>query len=245
MQRTILISGGMGGLGRAIARGFADHGYRVAVLYRHTAKAEVDIFLRSLPGESHLEIPCDLADFVAVEGAVTELASVAGRVDVCVHAAVEPIARKNIADMDAVSFRRQFDVALFGGFNLFKSVADVMKKQRAGAIIGVLSSVLESGGVLGNMPGYVSAKFALRGLLRELAKEVASYGVTVNAVSPGFMETPLNADLARPVTEFFKKKKLLVTPEAVAAVVYDLVDGATVKRTGHIVPVPGGDAFLL
>jgi len=206
-MNTAVISGGMGGTGKALARTLAGLGYRVVLLYKTTPQKEAAAFVAALPGDGHAALRCDIADAPALAGALKDVHEVA----VLVHAAVDPIVRKTLPAMSAREFRAQFEAGVFGGFNLLSLVAPRMQKD--GLMVGITSDALEEKSDGGTMPGYLAAKFALRGLLREAAKEFKS--VRVVALAPGLMQTKLTADVPQRLFEWMKET--MNTPEDVAA----------------------------
>lgn len=198
-RKTAVISGGMGAVGQAVAQALAAQGHRVALLYRSNLPEEVVAFLAALSEDDHRAMCCDITQEAEVRTAVDAVWEAFGRIDVCVHAAADPIARGKVENLSSETFRSQFEANLFGGFNLFKHVFPIMK-ERGGLMVGITSAVLETGG--GAMPGYTAAKAALRALLRDLAKEGAPVGIRVNAIAPDLMRTKLTADLPPRLFEF-------------------------------------------
>lgn len=219
-KKVAVISGGMGGVGRATAVAFAREQYRVVMLYRNSRDDEVAEARASMPGE-HIFMRCDVNDAQEVGRSMDEIISRTGRIDVAVHAAVDPIKRERILDMDESVFRSQFEAGFFGAFNFLKPIAKIMKRQRHGTLIGITSSVLGSPTTPVRMGAYTVCKIALRGFLRELHRELSSSGVRVFAVAPGLMRTRLNADLPEKFFEIVKEYQgegggVPMTAEAVA-----------------------------
>ncbi len=242
-----VISGGSGMIGSAIARRLAQDGFLVAVLYHDTTEEEITKMMEPL-GSGHRAFACDLTDANAVRVVIEKIRSEMGVIGACVHAAGSAITRKNITDVDERALRADFEVTFFGGFHLFKAVAPVMKEARQGTMIGITSAAIEPNAASGRMAGYIPAKYALRGMLRELAREMASSGVTVHAVAPGFIPGGLNADLPERVAEFAREKSplgRLTTPEDVAEVVSFLCSPGARSLTGLSLPVAAGDATTL
>jgi 3-oxoacyl-[acyl-carrier protein] reductase len=137
--------------------------------------------------------------------------------------------------MTADEFISQFDVDVFGGFNLCKSVIPIMKKGEGGTLIAITSSVIESSGA--QMGAYTSAKFAVQGMLREFARELAADSIRVYAVAPGLLKTELTADLPERYFEFVEKQRgtHLETTEEVARLCMELSEGKSETGTSHSV----------
>lgn len=192
-RKIAVISGGMGGVGRATAVALARENYRVVVLHRNSSGDEIAEAQSSMPGE-HVFMKCDVCN-TKETAHVIETISHAGNIGVAVHSAVDPISRERILGMDEITFRGQFEAGFFGAFNFFQPIAKVMKEQKQGTLIGITSTVIESDSTPARMGAYTVGKIALRGLLRELHRESQSSGVRVFAVAPGLMRTQLNKDL--------------------------------------------------
>jgi 3-oxoacyl-[acyl-carrier protein] reductase len=223
----------MGGVGRAAAQALARAHYRVAVLYRNSREDEVAEARASLPGE-HMFIQCDVTNGQDVARAIDKIYAKTGRIDAAIHAAVGPIIREKILSLDESAFRGQFEAGFFGAFNFLQPIAKIMKGQGHGTLIGITSAVIEAGATPARMGAYAVGKIALRGLLRELHRELSPAGVRVLAVAPGLMRTRLNADL--PEKFFEMAGAALMTPEAAAEAIAALCADAT---------IPSGVSYLV
>lgn len=240
-QKNAVITGA-GGLGVAIAKKFLQEGYQVFLL----SKTKKELFADF--AQQFKFLVCDLSDESQVASAFALIEAQAGPIDACVHTAVSPLVRKNILDVSKEEFKSQFQTDLFGGFSVFKCAAAIMKEQGSGSIIGVSSIYTEPGIAHPPLAGYVSSKFALRGLLRELAEELAPFSVRVNAVAPSFVATGLNKAVPERMVEFLKEKnpmRSLVTPEDVASVIFFLCSDAARTLTGLHIPVSFGECMNL
>ena len=237
-RKTAVVSGGMGGVGRAVCAQLAAEGFDVVALYFHTTEKEAESFVKTLYSGAHRSVRCDICDAEAVARAIEEVRILYGAIDVCVHSAVGALARTPVLAMSAEGFKEQFEAGFFGAFNLFSSVAPHMKERRRGALIGITTSAIEEGGGGARMGAYTVAKHALRALLRELHKELSREGIGVYAIAPDLLKTPLNADLPEKYFEFAREKSLrkkLMTPKDVAQAVLRAVSGA----------VPPGSSLLV
>ena len=183
---TALVTGASGGLGSAIAKSLAGQGARLAVSGSNVAKLET---FRSGLGGDHVALPCNLSDGAAVDQLVPQAAEVlGGKLDILVNNA--GVTRDNLLmRMKDEEFEEVIRINLEAAFRLMRAAARPMMKARFGRIISVVSVV----GVTGN-PGqanYVASKAGLIGMTKAVAQELASRGITVNAVAPGFMTSAM------------------------------------------------------
>lgn len=183
---TALVTGASGGLGSAIAKALARQGARLAVSGSNIEKLES--FRRSLGGD-HVALPCNLSDGAAVDQLVPQaVEALGGNLDILVNNA--GVTRDNLLmRMKDEEFEDVIRINLEAAFRLMRAAARPMMKARFGRIISITSVV----GVTGN-PGqanYVASKAALIGMTKSVAQELASRGITVNAVAPGFMTSAM------------------------------------------------------
>jgi len=183
---TALVTGASGGLGSAIARALAGQGARLAVSGSNVEKLEN---FRSSLGGDHVALPCNLADGAAVDQLVPQaVEALGGKLDILVNNA--GVTRDNLLmRMKDEEFDEVIGINLEAAFRLMRAAARPMMKARFGRIISITSVV----GVTGN-PGqanYVASKAALIGMTKAVAQELASRGITVNAVAPGFMTSAM------------------------------------------------------
>ena len=183
---TALVTGASGGLGSAIAKALAGQGARLAVSGSNTDKLEN--FRASLGGD-HVALPCNLSDGAAVDQLVPlAVEALGGKLDILVNNA--GVTRDNLLmRMKDEEFEEVLKINVEAAFRLMRAAARPMMKARFGRIISVSSVV----GVAGN-PGqanYVASKAALIGLTKAVAQELATRGITVNAVAPGFMTSAM------------------------------------------------------
>ena len=235
--QRIILSGSMGGIGSAIAQMLAHNGAQLGLLYHSTSTEEVTSFVASLEGVGHIAVQTDLSNSESAAAAASKCIEALDGVDICIHAATSKIVRKRASDISPEDFKREFDVGVFGAFNLFHAIIPYFKEQKSGSIIAITSAGIEEGSVTGPMAGYLAAKHALRGLLRDLSQELSSAHIMVNAVAPGFVDTPLHEDLPDRVRDFMRERAS-VSAEDVALVVKDVL--SSVDVTGMSYSVPGG-----
>ncbi|MEO5972162.1 MAG: 3-oxoacyl-[acyl-carrier-protein] reductase [Sphingomicrobium sp.] len=183
---TALVTGASGGLGSAIAKALAAQGAQLAVSGSNADKLEA---FRAKLGGDHVALPCNLSDGAAVDALVpTAVEALGGRLDILVNNA--GITRDNLAmRMKDEEWDTVIRVNLEAAFRLMRAAARPMMKARFGRIISVTSVV----GVTGN-PGqanYVASKAGLIGLSKAMAQELATRGITVNCIAPGFMTSAM------------------------------------------------------
>jgi 3-oxoacyl-[acyl-carrier protein] reductase len=210
----------------------------VAVVARDGARAEGAA--TELPGEGHRGYPCDVAVSEAVGTLVKRVEEEMGAVDVLVNNA--GVTRDNLLmrlkdeDWDAV-----LDTNLRGAFNTIRAVSRGMMKRRSGRIVNVSSVV----GITGNkgQANYAASKAGLIGLTKSVAKELASRGVLVNAVAPGYIETDMTSELPESARAALRSQialERLGTPEDIAPVVRFLAGPGARYITGQVLVVDGG-----
>ena len=183
---TALVTGASGGLGSAIARALAGQGARLAVSGSNVDKLEN---FRAGLGGDHVALPCNLSDGAAVDQLVPQAVdALGGKLDILVNNA--GVTRDNLLmRMKDDEFEEVIRINLEAAFRLMRAAARPMMKARFGSIISITSVV----GVTGN-PGqanYVASKAALIGMTKAVAQELASRGITVNAIAPGFMTSAM------------------------------------------------------
>jgi 3-oxoacyl-[acyl-carrier protein] reductase len=221
-RKMAIISGGCGGVGRAAGKQLAEDGFNVVALYHTMPQKEAEAVIKTFGTGDHKAVRCDIRDEAAVADVIADIIKKYGSLGVAVHAAVDPIVRKNLLDMDAHEFEGQFGAGVLGGFCFLKEAGRVMKGQESGVLIGLLSRVLLAGTPHPRMGGYVVAKYAARGLLAELDRELAPFAIAVNGIAPDFMDTQLNTDLPKEIRQFIVERGTMgsiKTPDDVARAV--------------------------
>jgi len=235
--RTAVITGGAGGLGRAMAVRFADEGARVVVADLDLAAAEA--LAHELPGDA-LAVRADITNPDDVQALVSTAVEVTGSLDVLINNAGitrdASIRKMTLEEWDLVQ-----NVHLRGAFIATKAAAEVMREQQGGAIVNISSL----SGKVGNFgqANYSTAKAGLIGLTKVTAKEYARFGVRANAVQPGLIRTPMTEALAKDVWD----KKLaeipmgrVGEPDEVAKVVLFLASDLSSYMTGAVLEIGGG-----
>jgi 3-oxoacyl-[acyl-carrier protein] reductase len=239
-NQIAVVTGAGRGIGRAIALGFAAEGAAVVCISRTAENSgRVADEVRAL-GVRAWACAVDVADSAAVQAAGEKILADTGRVDILVNNAGVTrdglLMRMSEEDWDTV-----LDTNLKGAFLFTKAFARGFIKQRSGRVINIASII----GLIGNAGqcNYAASKAALIGFTKSVARELASRGITVNAVAPGFIETDMTAGLKEEVkAELLRRIPLncLGRPEDVAQAALFLAGPAARYVTGQVLTVDGG-----
>jgi 3-oxoacyl-[acyl-carrier protein] reductase len=239
--KTALVTGASRGIGRAIAIRLASEGAAVAINYAGNVKAaeEVKAVIEAAGGRAML-VQADVADSTAVDAMIKAVIEAFGQIDILVNNAGITrdglLMRMKEEDWDAV-----INTNLKGIFHCTKAVSKLMMKKRYGRIVNMASVV----GLIGNagQSNYAAAKAGVIGFSKSMARELASRGITVNMVAPGFIDTDMTAVLPDKVREAMVADIPLGkigTPENVADAVVFLVSDQASYITGQTINVDGG-----
>ncbi len=240
-NKTAVVTGGSRGIGRAVCLELAKGGANVVLCYAGNASAAQEtVSACEALGAKAMAVQCDVADSAQVKAMMDAALAAFGRVDILVNNA--GITRDGLLmtmkeeDFDAVTATN-----LKGTFLCMKAVARQMMRQRSGRIVN-LSSVVGLRGNAGQV-NYAASKAGVVGMTKSLAKELASRGVTVNAVAPGFIETDMTAampEAAKTATQAAIPMGRLGAAEDVARAVVFLASDEAGYITGQVLAVDGG-----
>lgn len=241
MKKTVLITGASRGIGRATALRFAREGYTVLIGYRERLSDALAVKKLITDGGGRAEVFCvDVADFNAVCSCVKGLEKEYGVISTLVLNAGISLT-KQINDTTPEDWDRVFNVNVKGAYNLVKATLDGMISQKFGRIVTV-SSVWGEVGASCEV-AYSASKAALIGFTKALAKELAPSNITVNCVTPGVIDTEMNACYTaeeRAALEGEIPAGRYGTPEEVADAIYFLAAEGNGYVTGEVLGVNGG-----
>ena len=240
--KTALVTGASRGIGRAIALRLAENGANVAVIYAGSAdKAEAVVNEITALGVNAKAYRCNVADSAAVNETVKAVTNDLGKIDILVNNAGITrdglMLRMKDEDFDAV-----LDTNLKGAFNMIRACYSGFIRKKSGRIINI-SSV---SGIIGNagQANYSASKAGVIGLTKSVARELASRGITCNAVEPGFIQTDMTENLGdnNPLLNSIPLGRM-GKPEDIAAAVAFLASDSAAYITGEVLKVDGGLAI--
>jgi 3-oxoacyl-[acyl-carrier protein] reductase len=239
-DKVVLVTGASQGIGRATALALAEAGAKVAIAARNTEKLTSLAREIAAVGGQALVVPMDVADAAQVKTGFQQLLGKFSKLDILVNNAAitrDTLAlRMKLEDWDAV-----LRTNLTGAHLCIQQALGAMLKQRAGRIINISSVVAETGNA--GQANYVASKAGLIGLTRAIAVEVASRNITVNAIAPGFIATPMTDPLSQ---ELKGKMKSMIplgrfgSDRDVAAAIVFLASDEAGYITGQVLDVNGG-----
>lgn len=241
--KTVLITGATGGIGKGICKLFQKQGAQLAIVGRDAAKLE-DFRKTELPDGDVKIYAVDLSDENNIAGLAAKVEEDCGKIDILINNA--GITKDNLSlKISTESWHKVLDTNLTSSFLLSKAVLPIMLKRRYGRIINMTSIV----GVIGNagQSNYAASKAGLIGMSKSMALEVASRGITINCLAPGFIKTPMTDVLPDKA-----KEKLLEdipmskmgTPEDIANAAVFLASDEAGYITGQTIHVNGGMAMI-
>jgi 3-oxoacyl-[acyl-carrier protein] reductase len=239
-DKVALVTGASQGIGRATARALAEAGAKVAAAARNADKLASLVAEIEAAGGEALAVPIDVADAAQVKNGFQQTLGKFGKLDILVNNAA--ITRDTLAlRMKLEDWEAVLRTNLTGAHLCTQQALGAMLKQRSGRIINITSVVAETGNA--GQANYVASKAGLIGLTRAIAVEVASRSITVNAVAPGFIATPMTDPLP---DELKEKMKTLIplgrfgSDRDVAAAVVFLASDEAGYITGQVLGVNGG-----
>ena len=239
-EKVMLITGGSRGLGKKIVERLSAN--KANKVYYTFAHAEKD---GGGDAENTTAVRCDQNDERQIIDCVSNIMRTDGRLDVLVNNACPPFRPCEFLLSEWKMFQDLIDVNVRGAYIFSREAAKIMKPQEHGKIINILTSYILNIPPE-KIPHYITAKYALWGLSKALASELGRFGITVNMVSPGLMDTDLSGYLPRRYLEACAARhpmKRLTTTDDAAKVVEFLASGMSEFLNGVNIPVNGGDNF--
>lgn len=248
-ERVCIITGGGQGIGRALSLHFAGRGIRVAIAEKSAdSAAEVAAEIAKRGGEARA-ISTDVTDPDSVRAMVARVQESFGRVDILINNArwtgLSPTRVQDISDED---WRRALDVNVTGAFNCVRAVTPAMTSSGWGRIINMSSATVRSPPARPYVH-YITSKAALIGMTRALAKELGAFGVTVNAILPGSIETgiarpnPITSTDREALARAAQAIPRVITSDDLAGTAYFLASDESAFVTGQSIAVDGGLTF--
>ncbi len=244
MRRVALVTGGVTGIGRAIAEALVNDDYSVVICDVDDERGTILEKSFREKGKDVLYRHCNVADEDQVRSAVDYTIGLFQRLDALVNNA-GIIRRKKGEDIFVSDWDEVFQVNARGTFLFSKYVSTIMKQQRKGKIVNI-SSIAGKLGDITSAPGYGPSKSAIDGLTKTFARELAPYSITVNGVAPHAIETEMSAEWSeerrREIIQAIPLQRLGKPSEVAAVVMFLLSEGADFI-TGEIIDINGG--FLM
>ena len=242
--KTAIITGASRGIGRAISLAMAGQGANVALIYAGNVEAAAQTCdcVRGFGVRAEMYC-CDVSDFAAAKDTVAQILATFGGVDILVNNA--GVTRDCLLlMMKEADFDRVLDVNLKGSFNMIRHVAPHFIKKRSGRIINISSIA----GITGNagQVNYAAAKAGMIGMTKSVARELASRGITCNAIAPGLIRTDMTDVIPEQAREAFLQEiplKRIGEADDVAALAAFLAGPGAGYITGEVIRVDGGLAM--
>ncbi len=238
--QVAIVTGGAQGIGRAVALTLADAGADIALTNIRCSKLDETLREIEAKGRKALKFCVNVTDIEAVQEMVEQTLATCGKIDILVNNA--GITKDNLVmRMKTDDWEAVLKTNLDGTFYCTRAVLPSMVRQRYGRIINIASVVAQSGNV--GQANYIASKAGIIGLTKAVAAEVARRNITVNAIAPGFIDTPMTANL----TPEIKDKMLSLIPmgrmgtdQEIASGVRFLASPAASYITGHVLNINGG-----
>lgn len=244
-NKTVFITGGLSGIGKACAVAAAKEGANVVIADLKSERAENTIEEIKKYNSRAIFIDCDVSNYKQVESAIQKTINTFSSVDVALNNAGIGGEANKVGDMSEEAWLKVINVNLNGIFYCMKHELIQMSKQKKGAIIN-MSSILGKVG-FANSSHYVATKHGIIGLTRSAALEYAAEGIRINAICPGFIETPLltnagiteNSDLQKYIVALHPMKRLGKSEEIASGFIFLASDDGTFV-TGTCLEIDGG-----
>lgn len=242
--KTVFITGGGHGIGRAFALNFAAEGAAVALAELDPQRAAATAAAIRENGGQALAVPCDVSDREQVAAAVARATSEYGPVDILINNAVSPNLTGSLDEMTDVDWEHNFAVNVKGSFYCIRAVAPQMKARRYGKIVNMASIVGRRGSAEPTSAAYSASKAGVIGLTATMARELGPHNINVNAIAPGSINTPRWREARNPAqidrTIQGTALKRLGEAEDIVGMALLLASDRAAFITGQVVTIDGG-----
>ncbi|NBO91886.1 MAG: 3-oxoacyl-ACP reductase FabG [Planctomycetia bacterium] len=237
-DKVAIVTGGSRGIGAGIAQAFAREGAKVAVVYKGSREKAEELVAKM--GGASRAYQCDVVDLASVKTCVEAIEKDLGPIDVLVNNA-GVIHDDLFVRLEPDQWNKVLSTNLGGTFNFCQAIAYSMMRRRSGRIINLSSVAAEH--VNMGQTNYAASKGAINSFTRALAVELASRGVTVNAIAPGFIETDMSEAVRNKAGDLIKKiipMKRIGSPDDIANTAVFLAGPESAYITGQVITVDGG-----
>ncbi len=225
MSKIALIFGGSGGIGQAICSELEKKGIIVYSTSYQSKQAS----------QNERILPCDVTKFKDIKRVVSYILKMETKIDIVINSVTPPLKLKTIENLSVEEFRQDIETILLGGINIAQAIIPIMKTQKQGVIINILSLLVKED-VSTRLSSYTSAKYGLLGFTKCLAKELMPFNIAVFGISPSFVETNLIKAFPDKLIEIEKNKRRdrkLTQPIEVAQVILDLIQNPQKYKSGE------------
>jgi len=244
-NKTVFISGGLSGIGKACAIAAAKEGANIAIADMRSANTDKSMEDIKKENPKAIFIECDVSVFIQVQAAIEKVVSIFGTLDVALNNAGIGGESNKVGEMTEQAWLKVIGVNLNGVFNCMKHELTQMLKQKKGVIVN-MSSILGKVG-FANSSHYVAAKHGVNGLTQTAALEYAIHGIRINAICPGFIETPLltaagisdKTDIKQQITDLHPMKRMGKSEEVAMGFIFLACDDSSFI-TGTKLEIDGG-----
>lgn len=242
-KKIAIVTGGNSGLGFATAKNFCKQGIITYIIGRSLEKTEK---AKAELGENARVVIFDLNDLKTIPQMIAGIKQEAGRIDILVNNAGINM-KKEFLEVTDEEFGNILHTNVSSVFSMSREVVKVMKEQGSGSIVNISSMAAQYG--IPKVIAYTASKTAIEGMTRSMAVDLAQYGIRVNCVAPGFIETPMSAKALNDDPERKSRvmartpMKKLGCPEDVASAVSYLAQEGSKYTTGVILPIDGGNSI--
>jgi NAD(P)-dependent dehydrogenase (short-subunit alcohol dehydrogenase family) len=244
-NKTVFITGGLSGIGKACAIAAAKEGANIAIADMKSATSDIAMEAIKKGNPKAIFIECDVSVFVQVKATIQKVVSTFGTLDVALNNAGIGGEPNKVGDMTEQAWLKVIGVNLNGVFNCMKHELIQMTKQKKGVIVNI-SSILGKVG-FANSSHYVAAKHGVLGLTQTAALEYAIQGIRINAICPGFIETPMltqagisdHADIKQHIIDLHPMKRMGNSEEVASGFIFLSCDDSSFI-TGTKLEIDGG-----